>query len=66
MFDNVWHTNVWQIYLQIYTKIANYIFVSEFLVVFTLWGYKNYHHQKMIDSQDVSQDMRFNVQDIRD
>ena len=58
--------NVWQIYLQIYTKIDSHIFLSEFLVVSKLWGYKNYHHQKMIDRQGVSQGILFNVQGIRD
>ena len=51
---------------KIYTKIATYIFVSEFLGVCKLWDYKNCHHQNMIDGQDVSQGKLFNVQGIRD
>ena len=55
-------TDYLQIY-KIYTKIDSYLFISVSLVVCELWGY---NHQKMIDSQDVSQGMLFNVQQIRD
>ena len=63
MSDNFLKSKCLTDYLQIYTRIDSYLFVSVFLVVCKLWGY---HHQKMIDSQDVSQGMLFNVQQIRD